>query len=97
MPAAAVQRLIRFLAGTTFGLYLLHFPLLNFFGTVIPGPADRATHRILVFGLTLVGSIVVAHLIEQQKGAFKRALRSGLDMVRRKRSRPAHENLEARH
>jgi peptidoglycan/LPS O-acetylase OafA/YrhL len=77
MPAAAAERLIRFLAGTTFRVYLMHFPLLNFFGTVIPGPADRATRGILVFGLTPRGSIVIAHLIEQQKGAFKRALRLG--------------------
>src|SRR5262249_44480517 len=64
MPGAAVQRVIRFLAGTTFGLYLLHFPLLNFFATVIPGPNDGASHRILVFGLTLGLAIAFSHVIE---------------------------------
>jgi peptidoglycan/LPS O-acetylase OafA/YrhL len=88
MPGAAVQRLIRLLAGTTFGLYLLHFPLLNFFGTVIPGPADGVRYRILLFGLTLGVAIAFSHVIEQQKGPLKRALRSGLDAVRRRRSRP---------
>jgi len=91
MPGAAVQRVIRFLAGTTFGLYLLHFPLLLFFGTVIPGPADSTSHRILVFGLTLGVAIAFSHVIEQQKGALKGALRSGLEMVRSKRSRPVLE------
>jgi peptidoglycan/LPS O-acetylase OafA/YrhL len=91
MPGAAVQRLIRFLAGTTFGLYLLHFPLLNFFGTVIRGPADSTSHRILVFGLTLGVAIALSHVIEQQKRPLKRALRSGLDLVRRRRLRPALE------
>jgi len=85
MPGAAIQRLIRLLAGTSFGLYLLHYPLLNFLGTVIPGPADRTLHRILVFGLTLGGSIGLAHLIERQKGILKHTLRSGLDMVRGRR------------
>jgi len=91
MPGAAVQRLIRFLAGTTFGLYLLHFPLLNFFGTVIRGPANSASHWLPVFGLTLGVAITVSHAIEQQKGPLKRALRSGLDLVRRRRLRPALE------
>jgi peptidoglycan/LPS O-acetylase OafA/YrhL len=91
MPGAAVQRLIRFLAGTTFGLYLMHFPLLLFFGTVIPGPADGASHRFLVFALTLGVAIAFSHVIEQQKGPLKRALRSGLDLLRRRRLRPALE------
>jgi peptidoglycan/LPS O-acetylase OafA/YrhL len=91
MPGAAAQRLIRFLAGTTFGLYLLHVPLLNFFGTVIPGPAGRPIHQMLVFGLTLGVAIAFSHIIEQQKGALKRALRSGLDLARRRRLRPALE------
>ena len=89
MPGEAVRRLIRFLAGTTFGLYLLHQPLLNFFGTIIPGPPDRLTHRLLVFGLTLGVAISVSHVIEQQKGPLKRALRSGLDLLRRRRLHPA--------
>jgi len=53
MPAGWLQRMVRGLAGTTFGLYLLHFPLLNFFATVVPGPPDGAAHRILVFGLVV--------------------------------------------
>lgn len=84
MPGAASQRLIRTLAGTAFGLYLLHYPLLNFFGTIVPGPPDATMHRVLVFALTFGGSIALAHLIEQRKAALKRALRSGLDMIRAK-------------
>jgi peptidoglycan/LPS O-acetylase OafA/YrhL len=91
MPGVAVERLIRVLAGTTFGLYLLHFPLLLFFGTVVPGPANRPMHQMLVFGLTLGVALAVSHVIEQQKGGLKRALRSGLELVRRRRLRPALE------
>jgi len=79
-----VERPIRFLAGTAFGLYLLHQPLLNFFGTVIPGPPGRLMHGLPVIGISLVLAIVFARVIEPQKGPLKRALRSGLDRLRRK-------------
>ena len=91
MPGAALERLIRRLAGTTFGLYLLHYPLLNFFGTVIPGPADRAMRQMLLFGLTFGVSVTLAHLMEQRKGALKRVLRSTLDTLCGKRPPPALE------
>jgi hypothetical protein len=34
---------------------------------VIPGPADRPMHQMLVFGLTLGIAIGVSHMIERQK------------------------------
>jgi len=91
VPGVPTQGLIRFLAGTTFGLYLLHFPLLNFFGTVIPGPPERLMHALPVFGLTLGIAISLSHVIEQQKGPLKRALRSGLDLLRKRYLRPVLE------
>jgi peptidoglycan/LPS O-acetylase OafA/YrhL len=78
MPAPRFERLVRGLAGTSFGLYLLHYPLLNFFGTVVPGPADGALHRVLVFGLALGGALGLASLIEPRKAGLKRQLRSAL-------------------
>jgi len=89
VPGAALQRPIRFFAGTTFGLYLLHQPLLNFFGTIIPGPPERAMHGFPVIGLSFVLAVAIAHVIERQKGPLKRALRSGIDLVRRRLPRPA--------
>jgi peptidoglycan/LPS O-acetylase OafA/YrhL len=63
MPGARVERAVRGLAATTFGLYLLHYPLRNFFGTVVPGSPGAAMHHVLVFGLALGGALGLAHLI----------------------------------
>ena len=81
MPPARFERLVRGLAGTSFGLYLLHYPLLNFFGTVVPEPPDGALHRVLVFGLALGGALGLARLIEPRKAALKAQLRSALHLL----------------
>jgi peptidoglycan/LPS O-acetylase OafA/YrhL len=89
MPGRRLERLVRALAGTSFGLYLLHYPLLNFFGTVTPGPPDGALHRILVFGLSLGGALGLASLIEPRKALLKAQLRSALHLLLRKPPPPA--------
>jgi peptidoglycan/LPS O-acetylase OafA/YrhL len=82
MPSPRLVRLIRWLAGTTFGLYLLHYPLLNFFAAVIPGPAGGPIHQALMFGLTLGVALALARLTEQRKGMLKGLLYSGMDRLR---------------
>jgi peptidoglycan/LPS O-acetylase OafA/YrhL len=89
MPTARFERLVRGLAGTSFGLYLLHYPLLNFFGTMVPGTPDEALHRVLVFGLTLGGALGLASLVEPRKAALKAQLRSGLHFLLGKSPPPA--------
>jgi peptidoglycan/LPS O-acetylase OafA/YrhL len=90
-PGFRFERLVRWLAATTFGLYLLHFPLLNFFAAVIPGPPDRAIHRLLVFVLALGTAFAVAWPAEPRKTALKRWFRAVLDNVLGRRPPPALE------
>jgi peptidoglycan/LPS O-acetylase OafA/YrhL len=81
MPGLRFERLVRSLAATTFGLYLLHFPLLNFFAAIIPGAPDQAIRRILIFVFALGTALAVAWFVEPRKTALKRWLRTGLDNV----------------
>jgi len=84
VPGGRFASVVRRLAGTSFGLYLLHYPLLNFFGTVVPGQPAEALHRIFVFGLALGGALGLASLIEPRKAALKRGLRSALHLLLRR-------------
>ena len=55
-----------------FRALLVHYPLLNFVGTVVSrSPPDRAMHRVLAFAFSLGCSIALAHL--------KRAAQSGVE------------------
>jgi len=85
MPGFRLERLVRSLAATTFGLYLLHFPLLNFFAAVIPGSPDGAVRRILIFVLALGAAVAVAWFVEPTKTPLKRWFHTVLDNVLGKR------------
>jgi peptidoglycan/LPS O-acetylase OafA/YrhL len=91
VPGPKLERAVRWLAGTSFGLYLFHYPLLNFFATVIPAPADGALHQGLVFALALGIALVLASLTEQRKGALKHGLRSALHAMLGNRPSPVLE------
>ena len=79
MPGKKLTGAVHALAGTTFGRYLFHYPLLNFFGSVLPGEPASWVHRILLFGFVLGTSLLLAALVEQRKSALKRFLRSVLN------------------
>jgi len=81
MPGHRIVHLVRNLAATSFGLYLLHYPLLNFVGAAVPGPPDSTLHRILVFSLALGAALGLACLIEPRKTSLKRHLRSTLHFL----------------
>ncbi|MGE3283102.1 MAG: acyltransferase family protein [Alphaproteobacteria bacterium] len=81
MPGKKLTGAVHALAGTTFGLYLFHFPLLNFFGSVLPGEPASLLHRVLLFSLTLGTALGIAALVEKRKSALKRFLYSALNVV----------------
>ena len=77
-PSPRLSMAIRWLAGTTFGLYLLHYPLLRFTADTLAWPHESLPYRIVLFVVPLTASILLARIFEQSKGSYRRALYSGL-------------------
>ena len=69
-----VARPIAWLAGASFTLYLLHFPLLHFIAAAAPWPATHGATRVLVFALPPLAALVVAELTERRRDAWRRAV-----------------------
>jgi len=80
----SVERPIRWLAGMTFSLYLLHYPLLHLATAVLPGEASSWPRAALVTGLVLLAIAALASVTERKKRVARRAIDAvGLAFMRR--------------
>lgn len=70
----AAERPIRYLAGLTFSLYLLHQPLFLFWGAVVRGNPEGSGYWLLVTALTLFTVVVVSHFTEHKRHLLRDAL-----------------------
>ena len=84
---ARVQKPVRWAAGATFTIYLMHLPVAQFLITQVPGSPTSWTTRTIVFGGTLLILLVVAEVTERRKDPWKRAF-EGL-FARTRSSQPA--------
>ena len=73
-------RPIRWLAGTTFTVYLFHLPIAQFLTTQVPWPPSAWQTRLIIIGGTLAIMFLVAEVTERRKemwrGAFETLLPS---------------------
>lgn len=65
---------VRWIAGATFTLYLLHVPVAQFIAAVSPWPAAAFGTRVLVIGGTLAVVFAMAEVTERRKEAWRSAL-----------------------
>jgi peptidoglycan/LPS O-acetylase OafA/YrhL len=63
---------IRWLAGATFTLYLLHLPIVWCLAAISPWPAADWHHRLLVVGGTVLAVLLLAEIGERRKRAWHR-------------------------
>jgi peptidoglycan/LPS O-acetylase OafA/YrhL len=79
---------IRWLAGATFTLYLLHFPLAWLLGGAVKAlapTAPAALSWLLVAGLTFGLALLTAQFTERRKNPWRRAIEWGILSLRRAR------------
>lgn len=67
---------IRWAAGATFSLYLLHQPLMTVIVAMLPWSVDRPATRIIVWVGTLVCVFAVAQVTERRKNAWRSLITS---------------------
>lgn len=70
---------VRYLAGMTFSLYLVHVPLAQFFAAMSHLPPGSISGRILVFGGTFFAIILFSHVTERRKRLWRNAFGSLLN------------------
>ncbi len=73
---APIARPVAWLAGASFTLYLLHYPLIHFLAAASPWEVSDWRSRLLVFTATPLIVLAVAEVTERRKGAWRRAMAS---------------------
>ena len=66
-PAAAW---IRWVAGATFTMYLMHYPMMQLVASVVPGDEDNPYRVAAMFLLILIGVFAIAEVTERRKRVF---------------------------
>jgi peptidoglycan/LPS O-acetylase OafA/YrhL len=64
-------RVIRWLAGGTFSLYLFHYPIMHFLAAMLSWPADAWRTRAAIIVGTLVGTFLLAEVSEHRKELWR--------------------------
>lgn len=67
----AIEKPVRWVAGFTFTLYLLHQPLFLFWGAVVAGDPSGNGYWLITTGLVLVSVVVVGHFTESRRHNLK--------------------------
>lgn len=67
-----IARPIRWIAGTTFTVYLFHVPISQFLTTLVPWPPSSWATRVVIIGGTLGIVFAIAELTERRKEVWRR-------------------------
>jgi peptidoglycan/LPS O-acetylase OafA/YrhL len=76
-----VEGPIRFLAGYTLSLYLLHYPLLHFFAAIVRNDPSNPWHQIVVLAGTLSAVLLVGSFTESKKEQVRSLIWQVVDLV----------------
>jgi peptidoglycan/LPS O-acetylase OafA/YrhL len=76
---------IRWLAGASFSLYLLHYPVLQFTEAMLPEELPQIVRHPLLLAITLIVCFIGAALFERRLGVFRAALRRIFGYLQRRK------------
>ena len=85
-----IERPIRYWAGLTFSIYLLHYPLLHFFAALYGGEHSEPLTQILILSSTFAAIVVIGGFTERKKHLLRRVL----DRIARALSPKLHLRLD---
>ncbi len=88
---SSIKKPVRWFAGASFSVYLLHYPLLQFFDATMAGEASDPRRAFFLFVLVIGASFIFAEISERRLGFFRRAVKRGVAALRR-RSDPLYDN-----
>ncbi|MFH0350594.1 MAG: acyltransferase family protein [Chromatiales bacterium] len=69
-----VEQAIRYWAGLTFSIYLLHYPLLHFFAAVYGRERSEPLTQILILSSTFAAIVLIGRFTERKKHLLRRVL-----------------------
>ncbi len=71
---AWIEQAIRYWAGLTFSIYLLHYPLLHFFAALYGGERSEPLTQISILSSTFAAIVLIGGFTERKKHVLRRAL-----------------------
>ena len=88
-PPGRWSALVRWLAGASFSLYLVHYPTLQLLDALLPGFAAAPPRHALLLGLTLAVCFAFAWAFERRLALWRRWLSGALSSAPLTAGRPA--------
>lgn len=82
------ERPIRYCASYTFAMYLLHYPLLQFYAAVSYDETTGKTAGVVIVVWTLVSVWLLGFVTERQKGRYKKWFSAALDRACAQKTEP---------
>ena len=75
-------RLIRWISGATFSIYLAHLPIMHLLVAISPAPRSSVLTLALMLALTPLACLLFAELSERRKEVWRRAMMSGAQALK---------------
>lgn len=83
---------VRWLAGGSFALYLIHFPVMHFAAAILPGEPSEIWRQALILIIPCVVAYVFAEVSERRRPALRNGLRA---ILNREGSKPATKSVSS--